>query len=147
MRTGARTTAGPGTYALLGGGMAVFGSGRPVSKVVTRAFPVFLASGLRMALAVAVPVPLLATRRRADREPGGVLPALDRRDWPVLGGIAVGGTSLWLGTLLVFGAVCGEAAYTLLGKRLTADLSPLAVATLAGLLAGIAAITRSHAEG
>ena len=205
--TGARTAAGPGTYALLAAGMAVFGSGTPISKMVTRAFPVYLASGLRMALAVAVLVPLLAARRRRDREPGGVLPALDRRDWLVLAGIAVGGmflfsmfmlygmrsipgavggvvmattpavtaagsvlflrdrldrwkavgigcavagvlavnlggargegggTNLWLGTLLVFGAVCGEAAYTLLGKRLTADLSPLAVAALAGLLA------------
>jgi drug/metabolite transporter (DMT)-like permease len=34
MRTGARTTAGPGTHALLGGGMAVFGSGTPVSALL-----------------------------------------------------------------------------------------------------------------
>jgi drug/metabolite transporter (DMT)-like permease len=56
---------------------------------------VYLASGLRMALAVAVLVPLLAARRRRDREPGGVLPTLDRRDWLVLAGIAVGGMFLF----------------------------------------------------
>jgi hypothetical protein len=56
VRTGTRTAAGPGTYALLAAGMAVFGSGTPNSKIVTRAFLMFLSSGLRMALAVAVSV-------------------------------------------------------------------------------------------
>ncbi|HSJ16980.1 MAG TPA: DMT family transporter [Solirubrobacterales bacterium] len=48
-----------------------------------------------------------------------------------------GGDDVLLGTLLVFGAVCGEAAYTLLGKRLTADLSPISVAAVAAVLASI----------
>jgi drug/metabolite transporter (DMT)-like permease len=52
------------------------------------------------------------------------------------GGVPEGsGDRLWLGSLLVFGAVCGEAAYTLLGKRLTAELRPLTVAALAAALA------------
>jgi len=42
---------------------------------------------------------------------------------------------VWLGSLLAFGAVCSETAYPLLGKRLTADLSPLAIAVLAAVLA------------
>lgn len=48
-----------------------------------------------------------------------------------------GAGNVWIGTLLVFGAVCCEAAYTLLGKRLTADLSPLAIAAVASVLAGV----------
>lgn len=44
------------------------------------------------------------------------------------------GSGLWLGSLLIFGAVCSEAAYTLLGKQASDRLSPVAVAALgAGL--------------
>ena len=86
MRTPARA------YLLLGTGMAIFGSGTPVSKVVTGAFPVFLASGLRMALAAAVLAPLLAWRWRRDGSgPRGLLRALDRDDWLRVAGIAVAG--------------------------------------------------------
>lgn len=46
-------------------------------------------------------------------------------------------TALWVGSLLVFGAVCCEATYSLAGKQLTADLSPLAIASLASVLAGL----------
>ena len=42
-----------------------------------------------------------------------------------------------LGSLLVFGAVCCEAAYSLLGKRLTADLSPIAIAVWAAVGAAV----------
>lgn len=43
----------------------------------------------------------------------------------------------WLGMLLVFGAVCCEAAYTLLGKKATQDVPSLFVAAITGTLAAI----------
>ena len=46
-----------------------------------------------------------------------------------------GGGSLLLGIALVLGAVCCEATYSLLGKQLTADLSPLAISAASALLA------------
>jgi drug/metabolite transporter (DMT)-like permease len=46
-----------------------------------------------------------------------------------------GGTGVsWLGIALVFGAVCCEAAYTLLGKRVSRDVDPVLVAFLAAAL-------------
>ncbi len=45
------------------------------------------------------------------------------------------GDRVVLGSALVFGAVVCEACYTLMGKRLTADLSPLAIVTAAATLA------------
>jgi drug/metabolite transporter (DMT)-like permease len=194
-----------GTYLLLATGMAIFGSGTPVSKVVTDAFPVFTASGARMLLATLVLVPLMVAQRRREGS-SGLVPGLSRRDWLLVGGIAVagmflfsvfmlygmkevtgaiggvvmattpavtaagsvlflrdrldrwkalaigcavggvlavnvggaggsGGDDVLLGSLLVFGAVCGEAAYTLLGKRMTAEITPLALAALAATLA------------
>lgn len=197
-----RTSAG--TYALLAAGMAIFGSGTPISKIVTEAFPVFVASAARMALAAAALVPLMLLWDPKAR--AGLTSSISRGDWLRLGGIAVagmflfsvfmlygmkevtgavggivmattpavtaagsvlflrdrfdrwkamaialgvggvlavnlgtagegGGGDVLLGTALVFGAVCGEAAYTLLGKRLTADLTPVAVAAIAAVLA------------
>ena len=197
-----------GTYLLLAGGMAVFGSGTPISKIVTDAFPVFVASGARMALAAAALVPLMLILERRRSEQRSAVRTISRGDWLLLGAIAVGGMFLFsvfmlygmkevsgaigsvvmattpavtaagsvlflrdrldrwtalgiglavggvlainvgstgqaeggdvvLGTLLVFGAVCGEAAYTLLGKRLTADLSPVSVAAIAAVLATV----------
>jgi hypothetical protein len=41
-------------YGQLALGMAIFGSGTPISKIVTNAFPVFVASGLRVAVATLV---------------------------------------------------------------------------------------------
>lgn len=191
------------SYALLACGMAIFGSGTPVSKVVTDAFPVFWASGVRMLLAAVVLVPLMVVWQgdtwqrlrnvsRADwlrigaialagmfgfsvfmlygmkevtgavggivmattpavTAAGAVLFLRDRLDrWRALaialavGGVAVvnfgltggsGGDNVLLGTLLVFGAVCGEAAYTLLGKRLSANLTPVTIAAVAAVLA------------
>ena len=38
-------------YGQLLPGMKIFGSGTPVSKIVTQAFPVFFGSGLRMTIA------------------------------------------------------------------------------------------------
>lgn len=193
-----------GTYLMLAAGMAIFGSGTPVSAVVTDAFPVFFASGARMLLAAAVLLPLAAWQLR--RDDSGSPRSISARDWSLLGGIAVAGMFLFsifmlygmkevtgavggivmattpavtaagsviflrdrldrwtaiaiglavggvlavnigttgrgeggdvlLGSLLVFGAVCGEAAYTLLGKRLTANLNPLSVAAIAATMA------------
>jgi drug/metabolite transporter (DMT)-like permease len=189
--------------------MAIFGSGTPVSKLVTEAFPVFTGSGLRMAIAAALLTALVVVPRRDDAGPASAIRAMSRQDVAVLTGIALGGVilfsvfmlygmreipgavggvgmattpavtaagsvlfmrdhldrwkaigiaaavggvvavnvaggvpegsgdRLWLGTLLVFGAVCGEASYTLLGKKLTADLRPLTVAALAAVLAAV----------
>lgn len=63
------------------------------------------------------------------------------------GGGGDGGTAVWVGSLLVFGAVCCEAAYSLLGKRLTADLSPLAIVSLAAVLAGLLFAPIAVAQG
>lgn len=192
------------TYGLLAAGMVVFGSGTPVSKVVTGAFPVAVASGARMALAAALLTAMLAATGRlgelreipraqwprivaialfgmvlfsvfllygmkeisgavggivmattpAITAAGSVLFLRDRVDrWKALAiGCAVGGVlavnlssgaggggggSVALGTLLVLGAVCGEAAYTLLGKRVMEDVDPLPVAAAAALLAAV----------
>jgi len=192
------------TYLMLASGMALFGSATPVSKIVGRAFPAMLGSGLRMATAALVLIPALLWLHRDHGAEQRLLPRLDRRDWLRLGGIAVIGTvgftlallyglrivpgavgavimatapavtaagavvflhdrldkltatgialgvagvvavnvgvdptdtngvatALWLGSLLVFAAVCCEAAYTLLGKRLTADLTPVQIAAI-----------------
>lgn len=48
-----------------------------------------------------------------------------------------GGAVLLLGAALVLGAVACEATYSLLGKQLTADLSPLAITTIAAAAAGL----------
>ena len=183
---------------LLAAGMAVFGSATPVSKIVTEAFPVFVASVGRMLLATAFLGSVLLFTGRLR----GLLPGISRSDWARLGAIALTGMfgfsvlmlygmkeipgatggivmattpavtaagavlflgdriDRWtavaigsavsgivfinvagtgtqgdgntlLGVALVFGAVCGEASYTLIGKRLTADLSPLAVSAIA----------------
>ncbi len=191
---------------LLVAGMAIFGSGTPISKVVGNGFPPLLASELRMLVAAAVLVPLMLIVRRMRGQ--AWLPQIDGRDWLLLGaialfgmfafsilmlygmqnasgvagslvmatlpavtaaasvvfmharptrwnvgavllsvaGVAVVGLSgagagkdaspnVLLGSTLVFGAVCGEAAYTLLGKRLTADMSAVDIAAIATVLA------------
>lgn len=194
--------------ALLIGGMACFGSATPVSRIVGRSFPVWLGSGLRMAVAAAVLVPVLvAVRGSAHRSVRDVVVSLDRRDWSLLAGIAAIGTfgfsafmlvgmreapgavgavvmattpavtaigavlflgdrlgrlrvaaialalagvvlvnlgadaaqgsgdRIVLGSALVFAAVVCEATYSLMGKRLSADLTPLMIATAAAVLA------------
>lgn len=196
-------------YALLALGMATFGSGTPISKVVTGAFPVFVGSFARMALAAVILVPLMVVTRRRGGSEQGLLPRMPPADWARLAGIAVAGMFLFsvfmlygmkevsgaiggivmattpavtaagavvflgdrldrwkaiaigaavagvlvvnvggvagddsggsvvLGSALVFGAVCGEAAYTLLGKRLSADLEPISIAAIAAVLAAL----------
>jgi drug/metabolite transporter (DMT)-like permease len=50
------------------------------------------------------------------------------------GGAEDGDGPMWLGAALVFGAVCCEAAYTLLGKKAAERLDPLLVACLSAAL-------------
>lgn len=207
-REGDGTPSRLGTYALLALGMATFGSGTPVSKLVTDAFPVFLASGIRMLLAAAALLPLMVLEVRRAPGPERWLPAMTRSDWIRIGAIAVvgmflfsvfmlygmkevsgatgsvimattpaitalgsilflrdkldvwkaaaiglavggvlavnlgssssgGGGDAVLGSALVFGAVCGEATYTVLGKRVTSDLTTVSVAAISALMATI----------
>lgn len=71
-------------YGQLAAGMAIFGSATPMSKIVTEAFPVFLASGLRMLLSAAVLLPIVFAMKTPVRD-------FERRDWGVLAAIAVVG--------------------------------------------------------
>lgn len=50
---------GPVIYLQLFAGMALFGSATPLSKLVTKAFPVFIAGGLRVLLAFLVILPFI----------------------------------------------------------------------------------------
>ncbi|HEY9104661.1 DMT family transporter [Chitinimonas sp.] len=68
---------------------------------------------------------------------GGIaLLALAHRDAPGAGGAA----RAWLGNLLVFGAVLCEAAYAVIGKKLTGALSPRRITALINLW-GLALMT------
>ena len=181
-------------------GMAVFGSATPVSRIVTQAMPVFVGSGLRVAIGALALLPFVV----GDL---GRIRTLSRRDWLLTAGIALlgmfgfsalmlygmgmvsgvvgavvmsttpavtaaasmlflgdkptwrklaavglavagvlilhlgGGGSdeqggnLLLGSALVFGAVCCEASYTLLGKKVSEHVDPVLVAFLAAALA------------
>jgi drug/metabolite transporter (DMT)-like permease len=51
--------------------------------------------------------------------------------------IQAGGWSLLIGSLLVFGAVCSQTAYSLFGKRVLKDLRPVVVLPLAAWVAVI----------
>ena len=50
---------GAATYLMLFGGMILFGSATPLSKLVTQHFPVFIAGGLRVLLAFLVLLPFI----------------------------------------------------------------------------------------
>lgn len=65
-------------------GMAAFGSATPISKIVTGALPVFIGSGLRVAIGALVLLPF-AFRRRAE------IAELDRREWLIVGAISLFG--------------------------------------------------------
>ena len=56
--------------------------------------------------------------------------------WAKLDGASSGAVHphAWLGNLLVFGSVCCEALYVVIGKRLTADLSPKRISALINLV-------------
>jgi len=47
------------------------------------------------------------------------------------------GGSIWIGSLLVFAAICCEAAYTLLGKVGSNQMKPITLATLSALMSGL----------
>lgn len=188
------------TYAQLAAGMAFFGSGTPTSKIVTDAFPTFIASELRMIVAAAILLPFVFKERENIKQ-------MNRRDWTIvlaisaigmfafsafmlygmqkvsgvvgsivmsttpavtalasfiflheklgwrksaaialavfglvilnLGGGNSGdsGSYSLFGMLLVFGAVCSEASYTLLGKVASDRLHPVTIAGLASAAA------------
>lgn len=67
-------------YAQLALGMALFGSATPVSKIITAAFPNFIASGLRMAIAGLILLPFVWRERHRLRN-------LTRNDKIALAGI------------------------------------------------------------
>ncbi|MEQ8701067.1 MAG: DMT family transporter, partial [Bauldia litoralis] len=71
-------------WAQLAAGMAIFGSATPMSKIVTEAFPVFLASGLRMLLSAAILLPIVFAMKTPVRD-------FEKRDWGVLAAIALVG--------------------------------------------------------
>ena len=188
------------TYAQLLLGMVIFGSGTPVSKLVTAVFPPSLASGLRMVVGALILLPFLLRRREEIRQlrwrewgylglialvgmfgfslfmlygmkqVSGVVGSVVMSTTPAVTGIAAylflrehlgwrklvgillavtgvllvntvgkpaeqAGTNLISGSLLVFGAVCGEAAYTLTGKVIMERVKPLLVAGLASAMA------------
>ncbi|MEO8664482.1 MAG: DMT family transporter [Ignavibacteria bacterium] len=52
------------TYIQLALGMSIYGSGTPVSKIVTEAFPVYIGSGLRMFFAALVLIPFVFIYRK-----------------------------------------------------------------------------------
>lgn len=62
--------------------MAVFGSGTPISKLVTDAFPIFFASGARMAVAAIALSPFVWLERRT-------VAGMERKDWLIVGAIAL----------------------------------------------------------
>ena len=176
--------------------MSLVGSSVVVGKLITASFPVFLAGGLRFAIASAILVPLLLTRE------GSLTHSIVRRDWfflflqalcgtflfsvfllyglrltsaaeggiitsttpavlgiisfiwlkerlqinkifgillSVLGIVAVNvlgdslnqeqGSMPLLGNLLVFGAVVGEALFTIFRKVISEEITPLAITT------------------
>ncbi|WP_375201871.1 DMT family transporter [Hyphococcus sp.] len=185
---------------LLAAGMILFGSATPVSKIVTDAMPVFVASLLRVSIGALALAPFALGRlnevKKASRKDvialgaivlfgmvgfsafmlygmrmlsgvGGAVVMATTPAVTALGAIvffgesatarklvalalAVGGVVLLhatgaagdegggaalAGMALIFAAVCCEAAYTLLGRKVSADLSPVVVAFLASLAA------------
>lgn len=190
-------------YLQLALGMTAFGSATPVSKIVTAAVPVFVASALRVTIGALVLAPFALRNWRQVKGFGrrewllvalislfgmfgfsalmlygmGMIPGVvgaivmsttpavtaaasmifmgDRPTWRKLAAIAlaVGGVlilhlgrqgsgggsgggsgSLLLGSGLVFGAVCCETAYTLLGKKMSESVDPVLVAFVAAAI-------------
>ena len=110
-------------------------------------FSAFMLYGMRLASGVAGAVVMSTTP--AVTAAGAMLLMGERATWRKLAAVALAvagvlllhagggggaGEKAWLGMLLVFGAVCCEAAYTLLGKQASADIDPLLVAFLAAAL-------------
>jgi len=179
--------------------MTVFGSATPISKMITGAMPVFVASSLRVLLGAIALAPVALREPACFRRLGmrvwvltaliaifgmfgftvlmlegmrmvsGVVGAVvmstapavtaaasmcfagDRPTWRKLVAIglsvagvlvthlgqvddAAGGEHVILGSAIVFAAVCCEAAYTLLGKRVSERVDPIVVAFLASVI-------------
>lgn len=93
--------------------MATFGSATPIAKIVTGAMPVFVGSGLRVALGAMCLLPFAAQRWRDVR-------ALSRREWALVGAIAVFG-------------MFGFSVLLLYGMRMAQERDPLLVAFLGAL--------------
>ncbi|GAB4377264.1 MAG: DMT family transporter [Elainellaceae cyanobacterium] len=83
-----RSSTSLATYAQLAAGMAMFGSGTPISKLVTSAFPVFIASGLRVVIATVVLLPFIYQERKTIQH-------YQRKDWIVIFLIALIGMFLF----------------------------------------------------
>lgn len=184
------------TYIQLALGMSIYGSGTPVSKLVTEGFPVYIGSGLRLLFAAIVLLPFIIKYREdikkftkkdfinialigfagyflfsifmlmAMKNVSGVIgsivmgasPAvtavasviflknkMTARKWMAIavavigilivnaGGIIVTTSEtagmVAIGSILVFLAVCCEAAYTILGKK-ESQIKPVLVSSL-----------------
>lgn len=140
-----------GVFAALLFGMAVFGSGTPTAKVVTDAFPLFLAPFLRLLLAAVLSTPLLFVYRRELR-------GISRRGWLLIAGIGAIGLvafSLFLlsGMTLVSGVIgavvmsTSPAAVAVGAALFLGDkLGPAKLAAVALSIAGVVIINTSGAE-
>lgn len=121
-----------------------------IAAVGTFGFSILMLSGMRLAPGAVASVVMATTP--AVTAVGAVAFLGDRLGrWRLLGlALAVGGVvvvnlgadiadgtgdEVVLGAALVFAAVCCEATYSLTGKRLSADLSPLQIVTAAAVLA------------
>ncbi len=187
-------------YGQLALGMIIFGSGTPISKILTNAFPVFIASELRVLIATVVLLPFVFQEREAIKryqrkdwvvillisvigmflfsvlmlygmkQVSGVVGSIvmsttpvvtavgsflffrDRLGWRKSAAIALAvfgvlilnmgsqqseqsGNHSLIGMLLIFGAVCSEAGYTLLGKKASNHVSPVSISALASAFA------------
>ena len=123
-----------------------------IAAVGTFGFSILMLSGMRLAPGAVALVGLATTP--AVTAVGAVAFLGDRLGrWRLLGlALAVGGVVVVnlgaditdgtgdeevLGAALVFAAECCEATYSLTGKRLSADLSPLQIVTAAAVLASV----------
>ncbi|MEX0759081.1 MAG: DMT family transporter [Tistlia sp.] len=144
-------------YAQLFLGMATFGSATPVSKIVTGALPVFVGSGLRVALGALALAPFALRHRHQIRD-------VSRRDWLLIALISLFGmfgfSALMLyGMAMVSGvagaivmstapAVTAAVSILLLGDRATwLKLTAIALAVGGVLLLHLGRTDGSGGEG
>lgn len=129
-------------YFQLAAGMIIFGSATPVSRLVAEAMPVFVGSGLRVAIGAAALAPFVRD--------WGALSRFSAREWLLVGAIAVFGmfgfsVLLLLGMRMVSGvmgsvvmattpAVTAGAAVLFLGERLNMRKVFALVLAVAGVL-------------
>ena len=200
------------TYFQLALGMTIYGSGTPVSKMVTEGFPVYIGSGIRLLFAAIVLIPFITKYRNdikqltkkdfvnialigfagyflfsifmmlAMKNVSGVIGSIVMGTSPAVTAIAsviflknkmslrkwiaialavigilivnVGGGMIKgketvgmiaLGSFLVFLAVCCEAAYTIIGKKVE-NVKPVLVSSMSVIVALILFIPFSISE-